>query len=203
MENRVQYQGKCKHCNSEVTVHLPERIDPKYCTKCGKPMSYSESSKYMKSIPTLDLIRELNSRDLYAELSEEKRGWLEKNGFRVCTDLQFINLSRSLYGNMGYGLEFLMNHSLEELRSGDEKIKSMIKRRTFDTFYGELPPPQNGFPETTVGQNNVFLDNASVSSNRQGDYYSAYKLVSKEIRRNFEDGTVTVETIKFNREISS
>lgn len=75
----------------------------------------------MKNIPTIDLIRELNSRDLLAELSAEKRDWLEKNGFQVSTDLQFINIRRD--GNQGYSLEYLLSHSIEEIKEGDAFLK--------------------------------------------------------------------------------
>ena len=61
-------------------------------------------------IPTRELIDELNRRDLFAELDEEKRDWLLENGFRQITKYQFMDANRAML----YSLERLQNSSLEE-----------------------------------------------------------------------------------------
>ncbi|MGB4610944.1 MAG: hypothetical protein WBH77_10030 [Saccharofermentanales bacterium] len=80
----------------------------------------------LKGVSTLDLVKELKTRDFLAELSEEKKEWLKRNGFYPINDLQFIALHR--VGNQGYGLEHLINHSLEEIVQGDKKLRAKIEK---------------------------------------------------------------------------
>ena len=76
----------------------------------------------LQNISTLKLIEELNSRDLFAELSEEKQAWLKDNGFRE-NKLDFINIARK--GNIGYGLDYFSKTPLDQIIFNDNKIKSM------------------------------------------------------------------------------
>lgn len=79
----------------------------------------------LQEISTLDLVKELKTRDFFAELSEEKQQWLKNNGFYAINDLQFIALFRK--GNQGYSLERLINCSLEEIIQGDKELRAKIE----------------------------------------------------------------------------
>lgn len=48
MENQDCYIGECKECGKDNTFkmpigeHLPEGVEPKYCSRCGKEMIYTK-----------------------------------------------------------------------------------------------------------------------------------------------------------------
>ena len=40
-----KYIGRCPNCQADIDLDLPGNITPRYCTKCGRAMDYTEVSK--------------------------------------------------------------------------------------------------------------------------------------------------------------
>ena len=72
----------------------------------------------IKDFTTEELIKELNSRNLFDELDDKKSKWLKDNGY-IQIEHQFINLEEAQYPskfNSLFSLEYLKNKNIDEIK---------------------------------------------------------------------------------------